>query len=145
MFKRKKTKLQIFLSSSTFITLLGFVVIALIFVPLVKNVKKQVSVNKEIDNLQKEILNLEKKNTELKGLITYLNSEEFTEEQARLNLNYKKEGEEVVVIKEKNSNLAMRDADMESVNSIYNIKGLEDKKQQEKEKNIKKWLKYFLN
>jgi len=66
--------------------------------PLAKNIAKQYGINGEIKDLEKEISGVESKNSELKGLIDYLGSDQFAEEQARLNLNYKKKGEEVLVI-----------------------------------------------
>jgi cell division protein FtsB len=142
---QRKNPILALVSNPAFLTIAGFLVLLLISWPLVRNVKKQLEVNDEISNLRQEIDSLEQRNTELNGLITYLNSDQFAEEQARLNLNYKKEGEEVVVIKDKtedgNTNAA---ENSDSPSSIYSIKGLENKAGAEPVTNPEKWLHYFL-
>lgn len=108
MLNRKKRQFlnDILLKPSTlsFFTLL---IIIAISIPLFKNISKQYEINKEISSLQKEIEDFEGKNSELKKTFEYLESDQFASEQARKNLNYKKEGEEVVVIKtiEDNKNI----------------------------------------
>jgi cell division protein FtsB len=137
----KKKSWQVIIFSSTSLTLIGLLVIILISIPLVKNIQKQLNVNNEISTLDQEIVDLEKKNTELKDLISYLNSDQFTEEQARLNLNYKKKGEELVIIK-------TNDSEQEkslTLKSIYNIKGLEAGNKIKTKTNVQKWIKYFWN
>lgn len=119
---------------------IGFCLLALVIaisIPLAKNAGKRYVINSEIRKLEDEISEMKKKNSELSGLVSYLESEQFVAEQARLNLNYKKEGEEVVVIKSKDDTKdifsALRsDARGESA-------GDDDKKSG----NPKKWLKYF--
>jgi cell division protein FtsB len=83
------------------LAVLGFLILLAISVPLARNVSQRYRVSQEVKELEQEINRLEKKNSELKNLINYLQSDQFIEEQARLNLNYKKEGEKMVVIKEK--------------------------------------------
>lgn len=75
-----------------------------------------------------EIERLEGGNSELKKLLSYLNSDQFAEAQARLNFGLKKPGEEVVVVK--------------SNDSLQGIIGSIDG--EEKISNPSKWLKYFL-
>lgn len=145
MYYKKRTAISSMIFQPASLTLIGLIVIVLISLPLIKNIRKQISFNKEISTLEKEIADLEGKNTELKGLISYLNSDEFAEEQARLNLNYKKEGEEVLVIKDKSEG----EEDIENnpdqaLKSIYNIQGLDNKPETPKPSNIKKWVDYFL-
>jgi len=123
-------------------TLLGLLIIILIGIPLFSNIKKQFEVNDEKNKLEEEIAKLEGKNTELEGLIGYLNSDEFIEEQAKLNLNYKKEGESVVIIKDEDVQIKKTE---ETSNSIYNIKGLEEANRKKETPNYKKWLNYFFN
>lgn len=75
--------------------------ILLLIVPKLWEKQRQRSrIEEEIDQLKSEIATAENKNTELKQMIGYLESPEFSEEQARLNFNLKKPGEEVVVIKD---------------------------------------------
>lgn len=77
---------------------IGAAVLVLVAYPLFKKASQQYGLNKEIGELNREISELEGKSRELRGIISYLESDEFAEETARLNLNLKKEGEEVVVI-----------------------------------------------
>ncbi len=142
--RKKRIAMQALLFSSFNLTVLGFLVLALISWPLIKNIKKQLNVNKEISFLQQEIKNLEGKNSELKGLITYLNSDQFIEEQAKLNLNYKRAGEQVVVIKDaQEENVTQIDNQAESLKSVYQVKGLNKIKPSKTKSNFKKWLEYF--
>ncbi len=143
---KKKIFIQDIIFSSISLTLIGLLVIILISIPLIKNIRKQINENRGISALNQEIKDLEKRNTELKGLINYLSSDQFAEEQARLNLNYKKEGEQVTIIKEKDSlGDSSRQMEAENLKSIYNIKGLKTEDQISKKNNIKKWINYFWN
>ncbi len=143
---KKKISFRNLLFSSTSLSLIGLLVLILISLPLINDIKKRININKEIANLDQEIVNLENKNTDLKGLITYLNSDQFVEEQAKLNLNYKKEGEELTIIKDANSpDINTNQTNNQDLNSIYNIEGLGKNVAKEKNKNIEKWIKYFWN
>jgi cell division protein FtsB len=95
--KEKKSLEKIFFNQITYFVI-GFFVIILIAFPLTKKISRQYGLNKEISDLSAEARTLEGKNKELKQLIGYLGSDQFAEEEARVNLNLKKEGEEVVVI-----------------------------------------------
>lgn len=139
-YSRKKS-LQTIIFSSTSLSLIGLFIVILISIPLVKNIKKQLNVNEEISTLNQEIVDLEKRNTELKDLISYLNSDQFTEEQARLNLDYKKEGEKVVIIKGDDT----EQANSPALKSVYSIKGLGTDKEAKIESNVNKWINYFWN
>ena len=88
--------------SPKFLALIGLGLVVLISFPLAKNVSKRYHLSKEIKELDKEIAEFESKNKDLKELITYLESEQFVEEKARLNLGLKKEGEKVAEIKDDN-------------------------------------------
>lgn len=95
--KRKNYFIEL-ISKPVFITLLSLTVLVVIMLPLVRNIKQQYAINSEIAQLDNEIKSFEAKNLSLKEKMKYLQSDQFTNEQAKLNLNYKKEGEEVVVI-----------------------------------------------
>lgn len=139
----KKIKIIDLLKSPNTFTVFALLLIFLIAKPLYKNFSMQLEVGREIDTLENEIKNLESKNTDLKNLISYLNSDDFTEEQARLNLNYKKEGEEVLIIKNQQES---PQTENEILSSKYNIKGLKEKTQEpKKDNNYKKWLEYFFD
>lgn len=140
MFNRKKeSKFKKIFSNQVTITLLGLVIIVLISIPLAKNISKQYKINNEIKLLQEEISNLEGKNTNLKNLITFLESDQFVDEEARKNLNFKKEGEEVVVIKDE---LLGATESTDELNSKYIINQPKEEKKR-RLSNPEKWLKYF--
>jgi hypothetical protein len=85
---------------------------------------------------------MEDKNNNLNKLIKFIGSDEFAEKQARLNLNYKKEGEEVVIIKDKDAPQNEKtDSESISINSQNNDLAENNKSGV---KNLKKWLKYFI-
>lgn len=54
--------------------------------------------NQETNRLKKESEELEKRNNYLSGLINFFNDESYLEEQARVKLNFIKQGENVVII-----------------------------------------------
>lgn len=113
-----------------------------LFVPLAKNVKQRHSVDKEMDGLQEEIRRVEGKNNDLQKLLGYLGSEQFAEEQARINFGLKKEGEEVVVMQSGSGDSATKSS---SSQIVFNIPGLDNAKTARAESNPEKWFKYFFN
>lgn len=106
--------------------------IVLISFPLAKNVSKRYHLSKEIKELDKEIAEFESKNKDLKELITYLESEQFVEEKARLNLGLKKEGEKVAEIKDDNfaTTASLREGEQADL-GIFS--------------NLRQWWNYFFN
>lgn len=138
---KKPGKLKSFIYHQNTLTVIGIVVLVLIAVPLVKNINKQHKLNLEISDLKGEIGELEGSNKDLSKFVEYLKTDEFVEEQARLNLNFKKAGEEVVVIKHP------EDSDKqpgETETSTYKIPGL-NKKDNNKISNALRWWHYFLD
>ena len=132
----KKGKNNIFskiISSQIFLAFLGLILIILISIPLAKNLSKRYYINQEIKDIEQEIIDLESKNKDLGKLISYLESDQFVEEQARLNLGLKKKGEEVVVIKEVEELIAIK-----SIND--NLEDLDTETT-----NPKRWLSYFFS
>lgn len=123
-------KLKNFFYGPKFIALIGFLILVLIFTPLFKNINKRYLVNKEINELEQEIKEMEFQNKEFKNFISYIESDQFLEEQARLKFGLKKPGEEVAVILDDFS-----EADQE--NAIGGEK--------ERRSNFQKWVKYFFN
>ena len=87
-------------SSQRFLAIIGLFFLLLIVFPLAKTYAQKRMVENEINGVKKEISDFEKTNQELKNMITYLQSDQSLEEQARLNLNLKKPGEKVIVIEE---------------------------------------------
>ncbi len=143
--KRKNLINRIFFNQAT-LAILGLMILIAISYPLAKNISKQYNINKEVKELGQEIAELEEKNLELANLIEYIESDQFIQEQARLNLNYKKEGEEVAVIKDKEEGDNAEEKIDNSINkSIYNIRGLGKIKAEKEINNPVKWWKYFFN
>lgn len=141
--KKIKPKIQkIIASPKTFMVLALIVFIALIF-PLSKNIGRRYRINQEIKGLEQEIKDTENKNTELQKLIEYLNSDQFVEEQARLNLGLKKPGEEVVVVKGVAGSPQLASEDSEKDEGVFNIPGLEKAREKEVINNPERWFYYF--
>ena len=127
--------------------------IVLISFPIIKNNRQRYQINKEVKELKYEIKAIEEKNTELSKLLDYLQSDQFVEEQARLNFGLKKEGEEVAVIKDNNEsdNIGLNNGSgpVQADNSgktIYNIPGLNNNNTLPKKiTNPERWRMYFFN
>lgn len=85
-------------SSQRFLAILCLIFLVLIIFPLAKTYSQKRIMDKEIADIQEEITAYQKTNEELKEMIAYLESDQSLEEQARLSLNLKKPGEQVVVI-----------------------------------------------
>ncbi|MEK7203235.1 MAG: septum formation initiator family protein [Patescibacteria group bacterium] len=140
--KNKKNFIFRLVFSQFFLAMLGLIIIILISFPLVKNVSRGYKINQDIKELEKEIANLESKNSNFKNIISYLESDQFVEEQARLKLGLKKEGEGVVVIKNKLNKT--EDNSAATIGSIFNITGLSKTNPIKQINNPQKWWKYFL-
>ena len=95
--KKKKSFQEIFLS-----VLFVFFTLAIIGLLTVSNLKireRRKELLSQIETLEKEIQNVEKKNQELKAGISESQTEDYLEKEAREKLGLKKPGEEVVAIK----------------------------------------------
>lgn len=119
-------------------SMLGLFVFAMIAFPLVQKFSKQRELNKEINELKKEKSYSVDRGQELSQVLEYLNSDEFIDEQARQNLNYKKNGEEVVVI-DGGPDMASSTAKYKS-SRVYEV-DLSEKVR--KRSNPAKWFAYF--
>ena len=131
MFKKKENFFHKIIFNNIFLSVIGLIVIVAISIPLAKNVSKQYEINNEVQNLKNEISNIEKKNSNLKDMLVYLESDQFIEEQARINLNYKKVGENLYVITDENKS--------------ENIKLSLELNKNKKTNNPIKWLNHFFN
>jgi cell division protein FtsB len=138
MASRNKNWLTRLLFHQVTLSVLGFLILFAISVPLARNVSQRYRISQEVKELEQEIGELGKKNSELKNLINYLQSDQFIEEQARLNLNYKKEGEKMVVIKEKNESTTSEEVDA----NIFTGKN-SDQFQTKSISNPQRWWRYF--
>jgi len=139
--KNKKNFILRLFFSQFFLAMFGLIIIILISFPLVKNVSRGYKTNQEIKKLEKEIANLESKSSNFKDIISYLESEQFVEEQARLKLGLKKQGESAAVIKSKLNKAEDNSATTSS--SIFNIPGLSKTDLVKQINNLQRWQKYF--
>ena len=80
------------------LTIVLVLMLTSISVPMFKRSSSKSAVDKEVRALQEEKAKAESKNSQLKQMVEYLETDSFLEEQARLNLNLKKEGETVVIV-----------------------------------------------
>ena len=142
MFRTKRKKnINKILFNKIVLTVIGFFIIIAISIPLARNVSKQYRINKEIKELEKEITNLKGNNINLNNLIDYLKSDQFNEEQARLKLNYKKEGEQVAVIKDEEGTDIKKNS--EEIN-YFNIEDINKNAIKKEKNNPERWFIYFL-
>ena len=106
----------------------------LFFTPsVIKMNNQQSKVDQEIASLKTEIAKAEGKNSELKKMIAYLESDSFLDEQARLSFNLKKPGEKAVVIQTGTSETPLFELGTSTEN---------ESKQADKN-NYQRWLDYF--
>jgi len=117
----------------------GVVLVALVALPLVKKINQKRALDSEIQALQAQAQKVEQKNTGLRDMIDYLETTSFVETQARLNLDLKKPGEKVVVVK---NTAGERRAD-EAVSSVFNIPGLEKIIEPPRASNAQRWWEHF--
>lgn len=120
-----------------FLSLIILSGLILLSFPLIKNIKQRHGADQEIDELREEINRVEGKNKDLQKVIGYLGSEQFVEEQARINFGLKKDGEQVVVVQSGNDKIS------DSNGIIFNIPGLDNAEPEKQETNPQKWFKYF--
>lgn len=128
---------RVFNSPHTLLVLL-IVFIFLISIPLAKNVQKRHDVSGEIKALQQEIADNETKKSKLLDSIAYLDSKEFAEEQARLNLDLKMPGEQVVVVRNDDKGSVVGN----KVTELLSKPSLRDESPA-RESNPRLWYKYF--
>ena len=98
--KQKSTWLKNFFKSQLLLCIFLLIILGLLIVPMISNLKKRSALDKEIQQLKTEVTRGENQTGEFKKMIEYLSSTQFVEEQARLNMNLKKQGENVVSIKD---------------------------------------------
>jgi cell division protein FtsB len=121
-----------------FISVIGFFILLYITMPIIRNAQKQKKINNEIKELENEIARLDGNNSDLKKMINYLNSDQFVLEQARLNLNYKKDSEEVLVVK------GMETKEEVGSGQLFNINEKKQERNILKDSNIYKWWIFFV-
>ena len=82
---------------SVFTFVLIFAVGFLIYL-IARDYPKKLETKRQLEDLENKILVLKKDEERQKNLVEYFNTESYLEKQARLRLNLKKEGEEVVFV-----------------------------------------------
>lgn len=83
---------------SNFLLLICFLFIIFFSTNLIRDFINKKQINKEIKRLEKDIGQLTEKNQQLTNLLSYIESQDFIEEEARLKLNKKKAGEEIIIV-----------------------------------------------
>jgi cell division protein FtsB len=95
--RSSKSILPDLIFSKFFLIFFVIIFIAVLF-GLAKGTVKNHLVNNEMSDLEKDIIQLEKENQEFAQLINYLKTDSFIEQEAKLKLGYKKEGENLIII-----------------------------------------------
>lgn len=98
--ENRKSTLAKFLTGQIFLTLICLSVLFIIVRPMIVNIRQKQRINEEIQALQMEIEKAEAQNSDFQKMLNYLESDEFVEEQARLNMSLKREGEKVAVVQD---------------------------------------------
>ncbi len=83
---------------SNIFTLFLVLLLILSFVKVTRELMLRHEINQEIEKLEQQLANVEGKTSEMEKLISYLNTDEYIEKQARLKLNLSKPGEKQVNI-----------------------------------------------
>ncbi len=132
MQKNEKSFLKRFFGSRWFLAT-AFVVAVLVAFGYARAYYQDYKIRQEIDSLQEQVKKLEHKKLESMDILKYVTSDAFVEEKARTELNLKKPGENVLIIK----------------NQVESVEGEETPQKSPVEKtllnNTIKWWYYFLN
>ncbi len=83
---------------SKFFLIFCVILFVIVLFAFAKGTVKSYKVDSEIQELQEEIGQLERQNQDFSQLVTYLKSDAFVEQEAKLKLGFKKPGENLVVI-----------------------------------------------
>lgn len=122
-----------------FISLAGLLAITFIFTGLIQNIRHLLSAKQEINQIKAEIERLEKKNQDVEKIITYLDSKEFIEEEARLKFDLKKPNEQIIVVQQSKNNTS---TDNLSINSVFDLPAPQESKEP-LSRNPSLWFNYF--
>ena len=86
---------------------------------IIKDFPEKIETGKQLGDLKSKIETLKKEEERQKSLAEYLNSESYLEKQARIRLNLKKEGEEVVFIYRKDDSAKASESFEETKNPFW--------------------------
>ncbi len=117
------------LLTSNLFLLISLVALIIIITALVKGLIRRQELDQEIAKIKNDIAVYQTKQEELTNLITYLQSAEFKEKEARLKFNLKKPDEKVVVL----PGQEISETILSETTSALNIP------------NWQKWWNYFFN
>lgn len=123
------------------VTLAGIVLLALIAYPLVQKLEHKRALEREIAALEAEAERVASANGELQQMLEYLQGDAFAEREARLRLNMKKPGEQVVVVQGQAGMVAGE----QETRSLFRVKGLEKEPPVTVVTNRERWWQYFFN
>lgn len=84
--------------TSRFFLLIALVAIIIVVVALINGWRRGRELAQEVETLHDKISTYEKKNQELGELMTYFQTDDYAEREARLRLNLKLPGEQVVIL-----------------------------------------------
>lgn len=120
--------------------ILFFCLLILLFtsVELVKEIINKRELQKNIDELSVKVDDLKKRNTDLSSMITYFQSLDFVEQEARTKLNFRKPGENIIIVAgsvENSDGQVISNGEINlntEANQLINSKS-----------NPQKWLEYF--
>jgi cell division protein FtsB len=136
MINREKSVLLRFFTGQIFVTLVCLTLLFVIVRPMIVNIRQKKRVNQEIDALKTEVAKAETKNTDFQKMLDYLQSDQFVEEQARLNLGMKRDGEKVAVVQDGANQTEEVAVPPQAPVAVDNL-GLRN--------NFGKWIKYFFD
>jgi cell division protein FtsL len=98
MFNKSGRKLFGWFRFKIWLSLLLAGVLFLLLSALFNVLNKKSAIDEEINALKTEAARAQAQNSEFKKMIQYLESEQFVEEQAKLKMGLKREGEKVAVV-----------------------------------------------
>ncbi len=123
--KRKQAAItDVFFSKIFFV--ISVSMLGLVSVGLIRGALKNAAVGGDIRDLQQHIASVSRENEEFTQLVAFLQSPEFVEQEAKLKLGLKKEGEGVVIIPDTTFETAQQSIQAQDTRS-----------------NPRRWLEYF--
>ena len=108
------------------------IVLLLLLISVVKEISRTYRINNEIDALKDEITELESSNQEFAQFVEYLKTDVYLEEQARIKLGLKSEGEKLIVLQGESGDTATVGAN-----------GFTKRTSISSESNLSKWFRYY--
>jgi cell division protein FtsB len=99
--KHKKHSTYYHILNSKLAIIILFLLLCLFVLAIIKNNIDKKNISQNIEDLDQEIIKLEKQNMEISDLINYFSSQNFIEKEARQKLNLTHPGEKVVIVPEK--------------------------------------------